>query len=722
MKKVLLVIFTLFLFLFVGCKEANSIDENDIISKALQKIDVDKTINSDIELLKYIEVEGYTVTLDWYSNNQAISTETGKVTQEELDVTVELTVNAKLNTTVQSKTYTVVVSGKGVDFDSILNELSIDSVIRGNITLPTDLTLAGKRVNIEWDIEKKSADERSNIDKNGIVTFPIEEDAIFSLTANVTYNNVTKQKSFDVTVISYRTLCVEAANKLNMPKTINDDIKLTTKIDDVNIEWYTSNSEILTKQGKCSYVSKAKTVTLGAGFSIDYEEKGETLTYYYDVDYRIEVQPYSFEKRISLIKETIKFSDKIYGKVILPTTFEYDLFGSWSSNNQSVIKDDGTVIGPDIDTTVKLELTIKDKLDENNESKLTFEVVVPTYLDNDEELDFYYHNIIDYTSLYTPSHLHNLKFNDQGKVVLDDNVLSGTYESRIFHTHTFKSLVGSWSCITSPDATIELEISVYTGGKWSNYFTYGVWGLGKTNTYYNQSDNNTNTKMSVDEIIVNNANANACKYRVTLKRNNVSTNSPVLSLVCLTIDITDSDYSYPVDISNLPKSVDNDLPKLYQYDVPNIGGSICSATTTTMLLKWKGYSFANMGKTYEHEYIASLVADPGHNSPTYGNWSYNMAVAGAYGDNAYVARMYSWEEVMYHLATVGPMGASIRSSNGEWGYNTNGHLVVVRGYRISDSGDVTVICNDPAVRNVYYEVTLRQFLQCWRGVSYVIEK
>ena len=80
---------------------------------------------------------------------------------------------------------------------------------------------------------------------------------------------------------------------------------------------------------------------------------------------------------------------------------------------------------------------------------------------------------------------------------------------------------------------------------------------------------------------------------------------------------------------------DWDVPKLYQHDVPNIGGVICSPTTTTMLLKFMGMSFKDKGYTYEHEYIARMAADPGHNSPTYGNWSYNMITAGALGATAY---------------------------------------------------------------------------------------
>ena len=721
MKKVLILLCALFLCFIVGCEEKKDIDEDSILSQALEQIKLDERVSADISLISSLDIQGYSLSIEWSSNNPAISN-TGKVNQEESDVNVEMTAVVKLNDKTKSKTINVSVLGKGVDFDSILNELSIDLVLKDNINLPKSLTLDGKNVSIVWEIVKNATDERSSISSDGKVVLPLEEDASFTIVAKVTYNGETKDKAFNVTLLSLKTLCIEASKKVSVPTSTNSDIELPTSVDGVKIDWYTSDSSILTKEGVCSYVPSPKIVTLSAGYAIDYEEDDEVETYYYDVDYKVQVLSFSFDKRVELVKETIKFSDKINGKISLPTSFDYNLSGSWSSSNKAVITDEGVVTYPSEDTVVKLELTLKDLLNENNESKVVFELTVPAILDNEEELEFLNHNIIDYTSKFSSSHLNNLKFNNDGKVVLEDNSLSGTYESRVFYTKKFKSLVGSWSCITSPNATIELEISVYTGGKWSKYFTYGVWGLGKTNTYYNQSDSNTNTKMSVDEIIINNGDATACKYRVTLKRDSTSTASPVLSLVCLALDINDSTYSYPVDISNLPKSVDNEIPKLYQYDVPGIGGSICSATTTTMLLKWKGYSFTDKGYTYEHEYIASLVADPGHNSPTYGNWSYNMAVAGAYGDNAYVARMYSWEEVMYHLATVGPMGASIRSSNGEWGYNTNGHLVIIRGYRISDSGAVTVICNDPAVRGVYYTVTLNQFLQCWRGVSYVMEK
>jgi hypothetical protein len=117
--------------------------------------------------------------------------------------------------------------------------------------------------------------------------------------------------------------------------------------------------------------------------------------------------------------------------------------------------------------------------------------------------------------------------------------------------------------------------------------------------------------------------------------------------------------------------------------------------------------------------MASIVADRGHNNPTYGNWSYNMIAAGGFGAEAYVAKLYSWEELKWYLVNVGPCGASIGGYFGA--YTTGGHLIVVRGYRETADG-TTVICNDPNIRGVYYEVSKEIFMEAWKkGMSYIVK-
>ena len=47
--------------------------------------------------------------------------------------------------------------------------------------------------------------------------------------------------------------------------------------------------------------------------------------------------------------------------------------------------------------------------------------------------------------------------------------------------------------------------------------------------------------------------------------------------------------------------------------------------------------------------------------------------------NVVLDGLYSWDELKYHLATVGPVGASIKGDTGI--YKTGGHLIVVVGYK-----------------------------------------
>lgn len=491
---------------------------------------------------------------------------------------------------------------------------------------------------------------------------------------------------------------------------IRGDITLPTEVCGFEAQWTSSNRSVLTNKGVYTYTEEIVSVDLGLTLIYGDEEE------FYDATYTVKVGPYEDLYCIELASNGFTLREDIYtNKVSLPTEFTYGVSASWSSNKNIINVTTGEVSYVEAVTPVILTITFK----KGSESKsINFEVLVHPY----EGMGNTDHLIVDRAQNFKGT------FTDveliDGKVVLKDGKTSGTYESIEFDTLNFDELVATWACVTSTKATAELEVSVYTKGSWTKYFTYGEWGLGKVNTYYNQND--TNASMKVDEILLSGSNlANKFKYRVTLRRDSADVASPRLSLVAVTLNIPN--YSYPVDATNLPKKVDYELARLYQHDVKVIGGVICSATTTTMLLKYNGYDFSNEAKTYanasvwgeyEHGYIASLVADPGHNSPTYGNWVYNMVTAGAFGEDAYVARMYSWEELKYYLANYGPVGASIAGNFGI--YSTSGHLIVVRGYEDRETGTV-VICNDPNVKGVYYEVSLDIFMNAWRGVTYIIE-
>ena len=726
MKKIFSLLFVfIFSFLLVACEEPTvepepeKVDYKAIIEESFRQINLPNETDSDLEFVKEIEYQGYKITLEWRTSNDAISS-TGVVTLGQEDVNVVITVKGTLNDEVfekEIKTIKVlkeVVIVEDKTLEEALDTIMFPEEVAYDLELPANITYKGSNIQLTWTTDGEY------IRNDGKILYPRTDKTVkLKVLAKAGDKELTKE--FDINVLSASNACVKASKEIVFPESINDDIEVPNKVGTINIDWLTDNKEVLEVNGKCHYVASDTLVTLSAGFYVIMFDGKE---YFYDVDYPITVKPYTEERCLEAIQEKIIVPAKVYRNIALNTSFEYDITGEWKSSNEAVLSSTGKVNNQKEDTTVTLtvELTLR-----GNKVEYSFDTVVVGNNETEDEIDIYQHNIVDRVADFDASRMHDVELKN-GKVVLKGTATEGYYESKIFNTVKFDAVVGSWSCVTNTTATAELEVSIRINGKWTKYFTYGNWGLGLNNLYYNQDD--TYAKMSVDEIMVKSSQADAVKYRITLRRTSANVASPKLSLVAMTLEFTDSSYVYGVTTDALPMSADNDLPKLYQYDVKEVGGSICSATTTTMLLKWKGYDFtaaaktypqANTWGTYEHGYIANLVADRGHNSPTFGNWSYNMVTAGAFGEDAYVARMYSWDEVQEYLANYGPLGASIKSSNGEFGYVTNGHLIVVRGYRISSEGYVTVICNDPAVKGVYYEVTLNQFMASWRGVVYIVE-
>ena len=331
------------------------------------------------------------------------------------------------------------------------------------------------------------------------------------------------------------------------------------------------------------------------------------------------------------------------------------------------------------------------------------------------EVNFKYHNYLQRAKDLKKFDLDNLEYK-KGKIVVIDKSKPGVLVSPIVHTRKFPKLTGCWAAITDAKNTIELQIQILYKNEFSKYFTYGEWGLNFENLYYNQDD--SFVRMDVDEIIMKDDKlGEGFRFKVILH------NDTKLSLINIALKL--NNYTYKVEDKFLPTYVDYDIPKLNQTMVPVIGGEMCSATTSTMLLNFKGFSFKDKDSEFEHRYVASLVADNGHHAPTYGNWVFNTAAISAFGLDAYVARQYSWEELKYHLAKVGPVGASIKGDTGL--YKTGGHLIIVRGYKIVD-GKTYVLCNDPYIDSrygeglfVYYEFPLDVFMKFHRGVVYIVE-
>lgn len=493
----------------------------------------------------------------------------------------------------------------------------------------------------------------------------------------------------------------EAINQISLPKSTLTDIVLPTKQGNVDISWKTSDAEVLSATGKVGKrIATNQKIKLQATFSYG----GVVKTKIYEVT----VLGYTNEEKLEIVMNSIELPEELNYNLVLQTSFIYGVVAEYSSSHPDYLTNDGIINPQSEDVEVELTVTLILGSDSINKK---FTITVLKYVEAQKS-----HQLLDYAKDYDLSSSSDLKLEDN-RLVLADGVTSATYTSNEIETVGFVSAVGSWAAISSENATCELKVSVKVGNTWSDYITYGKWGLGLQNASNNQS--NSLIKLSVDEIIVlNNKAATAIKYQITLSRTSTSVESPALLLVSFALEI--NGYSYYVNTSGLPDYVCYDVPKLYQQVVPEIGNSICSATSTTMLLKYMGLSFTDKDSEYEHRYIAGIVRDYGNK--IYGNWVHNTAAMGGYGFEAYVARMYSVDELRYHLANVGPVALTVKGTmtSTEKSYYTNGHLIVAIGYKyINDT--LYIICNDPNVKNVYCEYSLSVINNTWRKVAYIIK-
>lgn len=593
----------------------------------------------------------------------------------------------------------------GDGFDALSNEIVIPNEIYEDLELKDSYIYNGIKYDVTYEMDNEALND------NGEINPDLDNDTIVNIKVNVSDGKTVKYFDYNNRkVMSMKNIVSRAKSKVNVPDIVNKDLSFPSSIGKVRVRWSTSNVDVIGRNGACSYVSEDTNVVITATFSM---KNDFDISFSETEEYNIIVKRWDAQTRYEKVLDSIVVPDTAIYDINLKSKLDYDVDCIWKSSDESSISNIGKVYRSNSDKDVTLKLTMCCN-DSNEKKELTYNVKVLKYETTEGEMNFNKHVLINRANELNTSKMNNLKYNGE-KVVLSDDALSGTYESEVYNTLEFRRVVGSFSCITSESATCELAISIKVDGEWSKYFTYGEFGLGRNNLYYNQTD--IKSYMDTDMIEPKSGyKGSGVKYKITLKRDSLSTKSPELSLVALALFIID--YNYVVDTSNLPDSVDWDLPKLYQHDVPGIGSVICSATTTTMLLKFAGYDFSDKGYQYEHQYMANMVADRGHNNPTYGNWSYNMMAAGAFGINAYVGKMYSWDEIRYYLANNGPIGVSIGGNFGI--YSTDGHLLVLRGYRI-ENGETTVICNDPNVKGVYYEVSLEIFLRCWGSVVYIME-
>lgn len=687
-KRILLFIFVFFVTFLTSCKKSSDIKK---IDNALNSINLPSIIVENIDLPS--EVDGYDVV--WTSSEPDSISNEGIVNLKMEDIIVILTASITVDENTYSKKFEIIVEKDQLYFDIVasLDTLEIPSVLsNGNISLASELN----GVKISW-----TSNNNKIISNLGVVNYQ-EFDQEVKLKAQVLYKDYIIEKEYNVLVKCNEDYLIinEAIDKLSLVTETCKDITLPKKIDNVTLVWSTNLSKVMTNEGVITRDEEDKKVTLTASFIYNNLKK--------TIKFDIVVKGYTSLEKMEIVLDEIEFNSDLTSDLVLNKKFKYNINAIWESNNTDVLSNDGEYTYNELVQIVKLKLTLSIGSDQ-----LVKEFVFNVKEKIDMKKD---HLIIERANELDYKNFNNLIFKD-GKIVLDTQATSGSYISNEIETKEFTSLVASWAATSSTNATVELELKVKVNGVWSDFISYQKWGLGLKNSMFDQTV--SLIKLSTDEVVVLNNQKGCCiQYRITLNRSDLSVESPKLSLVAFALEIPN--YEYNVDLSNYPKSVIHYVPKLCQLDVPSIGNSICSPTSSTMLLKYKGEDFSSFD-TFEHRYIANLFKDYGNN--IYGNWAYCAIGMGSFGYDAYVARYYSIEELIAHIATTGPCAISVKGqmNSDKKNYKTNGHLLVVIGYEYDRNDNLVIVCNDPNVQSVECRYEYSVIKDAWRGIIYAIK-
>ncbi len=700
MKKFIYFIFLIFLFL-LGCK-SSKLSDAEIIKNIADSIEIVQETSENLMFPTSFQYADEIIDAQWFSYDDETITNTGTVKCSSEQKLVTVYVVLTLNNESMEKYFDIIVLPLPSDdiVNNIFSLLEIPTSTASDILLKNYIKYDDKIYKISWE----SSDDNI-LTKTGKITYNIVDKDV-TLTAKLLFNDIEYTKTYSILIEAFDT--TDMANyleSLSFPTVITDNLQFDTSITindmDYEILWSSSNTEALNNNGIIGICLANINVDLLVSISI-----GNVIL---EKNFNLAISKTNNELLSSIIQKKISIPKVISNDIFLPTNLGYNLVGKWTSSNTSVISDEG-IINSSLNATTKVTLTIFLNLGGENMTINYNTVVQPLK-----------HFIMNNTF---NGQKENLTVNDEGKLVLTEGKLQGTYFSEEIITHDFQELVPTWCSTSSKYATCELQISVKVNGTFSDYISYKPWGFGLNNGLKTQTNNLV--KLVEDEMkILNNKSANAIKFKLILNRETTSTASPEVSLI--TFALNSVNYTYDFDKTLLKNYVYYDVPKLYQHDVPSIGNSICSPTSCTMLLKYKGYDFINQENfKYEHEYIARTAYD--HSNSIFGNWVYNCVTMSAFGERAYVKRFFNTNEFLYSLQTIGPMAASIKgtvyyyslTTNSNSQYTTGGHLLVVTGYEITDT-ETYIYINDPNVKGTAIKMTLNNFLNVWRNISYIIE-
>jgi len=273
---------------------------------------------------------------------------------------------------------------------------------------------------------------------------------------------------------------------------------------------------------------------------------------------------------------------------------------------------------------------------------------------------------------------------DGKKIELMDGVNDGfLILKQQYSEYMFNHGLPSWNG-TAPanGSSFKIQMRFPYGTGFSPWLTVGYW---KTNIWSSYGSTSYGGGYIDYDYVKLSSYQNSWQFKVIMTRNSAVIQSP--SIYKLSFFVSDSRTTTSIDynaiLNDKPPEIFVPTSFVYQYSVdPQIGGSICSPTTVSMILK--SYNIA-----VDPYQFALSTYDPYYRM--FGIWPRVVQNAAEYGLDGAVTRYRTWSEAYEVLANGGRIGMSISQPL------YSGHLIMLAGFNSAGNP----IVHDPAKSNGY---------------------
>jgi len=249
--------------------------------------------------------------------------------------------------------------------------------------------------------------------------------------------------------------------------------------------------------------------------------------------------------------------------------------------------------------------------------------------------------------------------------------------------YPFNNGLPSWNG-SAPDnaSSFKVQMRFPAGTGWSPWLTVGFWNANIWSSY--GTTRYAGGYIDYDYVRLGSY-VSAWQFKVIMTRTDVRQPSPTLHKLSFFVSdtVTTTTQNFTQIVADRPAQLFIPTTFVYQYGVdPDIGGSICSPTSVSMILL--SYNIA-----VDPLVFARATRDPYYN--IFGIWPRVVQNAAGYGVDGAVTRYRSWSQAREVLAGGGRIAMSVGAPL------YSGHLMMLAGF--TTGGDPIV--HDPAKSNGY---------------------